>query len=96
VSHQGDILASHCSTSCQKRFDATKIFLPTFRTGCYLRDIWENDQPLLLYYYTMVSIPSTDISYPIVFVNFFTHSLGEFDKSHLKTLKIITFHRISW
>src|SRR5262245_17454311 len=56
VSHQGNILASHCRTSCQKRFDTTRIFLPTFRTGCYLRDLWESDQPLLLYDCSVVSI----------------------------------------
>ena len=33
VRHQGDILASHCSTSSLNRFDAPKMFLKVFRNS---------------------------------------------------------------
>jgi hypothetical protein len=93
VRHQGNILASHCSTSCQKRFDVTRIFLPTFRTGCYLRDICETSGRIINGYCCTT----------IVWCQYFRHILhiqlyslsfcewfwGEFDKSHSKTLKIM-------
>src|SRR5256885_14950045 len=48
VRHQGDILASHCSTSSLNRFDAPRIFLRVFRNSLLPSILLEGRSPAIV------------------------------------------------